>query len=230
MISLIMGFNSNEYVDDITLVLISIFTPGQPPAIRYDYATFIANKIHDQFTSLEREGVFKYTYFIYHILLYHQPDNFSFPISKLDSKGNRRSVIFWSSIFHKTTKSPYTYNDFIDWFVHPVTTLLIGVPPLRITGDMKKILQLFKQYRIGDWYLYQNYTEIKMYGCQLCPFKLPKYVPMRLFALEYFRQLINVDLFHFCSTKKKAQLRIKNQLGPFVINFRDTWKEAKKIL
>ena len=28
MISLIMGFNSSEYVDDVTLVLLSIFTPG----------------------------------------------------------------------------------------------------------------------------------------------------------------------------------------------------------
>ena len=53
---------------------------------------------------------------------------------------------------------------------------------------------------------------------------------MRLFALEYFRQIINVDLVHFCAAKKKAQLRIKNQLCPFVINSRDAWQEAKKIL
>jgi len=49
-----MGFNSSEYVDDITLVLLSIFTPGQPRAIRYNYASYIANKIHDQFQNLER--------------------------------------------------------------------------------------------------------------------------------------------------------------------------------
>ena len=69
-----------------------------------------------------------------------------------------------------------------------------------------------------------------MYGCELCPFKLPRYVPMRLFALEYFRQIINADLTHFCNVKKKAQLRIKNQLGPYVINSRDAWKDAEKIL
>jgi len=82
--------------------------------------------------------------------------------------------------------------------------LLTGVSPPRINGDMKKILQLSKQYRIGDWYLYKNHTEIRIYGCELCPFKLPKYVPMRLFALEYFRQMINADLVHFCNAKKKA--------------------------
>jgi len=87
---------------------------------------------------------------------------------------------------------------------------LIGAPPPRITGDMRKILQLSKNYIIGDWYLYQNHIEIRMYACELCPFKLPKYVPMRLFALEYFRQMIHADLTHFCNVKKKAQLRIKN--------------------
>jgi len=140
MISLIMGFNSSEYVDDITLILLSIFTPKQTPAVKYDYVTFIANKIHDQFISLDREGVFKYTSFTYHLLLYHQPNSFSFPIRKLDSKRNRRSVIFWSSIFHNTSESPYTYNEFIDLFVHPETTLLIGFSPPKITRDMKKIL------------------------------------------------------------------------------------------
>jgi len=53
---------------------------------------------------------------------------------------------------------------------------------------------------------------------------------MRLFTLEYFRQIINTDLTHFYNANKKAQLRIKNQLGPFVINSRDAWQEAEKIL
>jgi len=203
MISLIFGFGSNQYVDDITMVLLSIFTLGQLIVMKYGYATFIADKIHAQFKNLEREGVFKYTSFIYHLLFYYHLDSFPFPIRKLDSKGNQRSVIFWSSVLHNYD-SPYTYSEFIDLFVHLASTLLIGAPPPRISGDMRKILQLSKQYRIGDWYLYQNHTEIRIYGCELCPFKLPRYVPMRIFSLEYFRQLIYLDLTHFCNVKRKA--------------------------
>ena len=55
MISYVLGFKTSEYVDETTLGLLSIFTPGQPPAAKYDYATFIANKIHDQFMNLDRE-------------------------------------------------------------------------------------------------------------------------------------------------------------------------------
>jgi len=78
MISYILGFKTIEYVDETTLFLLSIFTPGQPPAVKYDYATFIANKIHEQFMSLDREGVFKYSSYIYHLFLYYKTDNFSF--------------------------------------------------------------------------------------------------------------------------------------------------------
>ena len=95
MISYILAFKTNEHIDEIVLVLMSIFTPGQPPAVKYDYATFIANKIHDQFMSLDRERVFKYTSYIYHLLLYNQPDSFQIPLRMLDLKGRRRSVIFY---------------------------------------------------------------------------------------------------------------------------------------
>jgi len=67
-------------------------------------------------------------------------DSFSFPIRKLDSKGERRYVIFWTSVCHNTCESPYTYYQFIDWFIHPASTLLIVAPPPRLSGDIKKIL------------------------------------------------------------------------------------------
>jgi len=104
-------------------------------------------------------------------------------------------------------------------------------PPPRLTDEMQKILQLSKNYSIGDWYFYQDHTVIRIYGCELAPYRLPKYVPMRLFALEYFRRFGNVDMVQFYSRNKKAQLKIKHQLGPFIFNKREeAWEEADKIL
>lgn len=48
--------------------------------------------------------------------------------------------------------------------------------------------------------------------------------------MEYYRQMIHSDLIHFHKAKKKAQLRIKDHLGPFVCNNREAWKAAEKIL
>ena len=88
MISYILGFKTSEIVDETVLALMSMFTSGQPPAIKYDYASYIANKIHEQFMNLERERVFKYTSYIYHLLLYYQFDSFPIFLKKLDARGS----------------------------------------------------------------------------------------------------------------------------------------------
>ena len=100
-------------------------------------------------------------------------------------------------------------------------TLLLGVPPPRLTEEMQRILHLSKAYNIGDWYFYQHHTVIRIYGCELNPYRLPRYVPMRLFGLEYFRQFGNADFVHFQSKNKKVQLKVRNQLGPFLYNKRE---------
>jgi len=53
---------------------------------------------------------------------------------------------------------------------------------------------------------------------------------MRLFALEYIREILNSDENHFLSTKKKTQFNIKNQIGPFICNTRNAGKEVDRCL
>jgi hypothetical protein len=64
----------------------------------------------------------------------------------------------------------------------------------------------------------------------LAPYKLPKYAPVRIFALEYIRQIMNLDDIHFVSLKKKQQLRIKGQIGSFICNIRGAGEEADRML
>ena len=47
MISSVLGYTTNEYIDEIILAFMSINTPGQPPTIIYGYAKFIADGMHD---------------------------------------------------------------------------------------------------------------------------------------------------------------------------------------
>lgn len=53
---------------------------------------------------------------------------------------------------------------------------------------------------------------------------------MRIFALEYIRKILNSDEIHFVVAKKKAQFRIKTQVGPFVCNTKTAGEAADKIL
>lgn len=100
----------------------------------------------------------------------------------------------------------------------------------RISTEIKRVLQLAKNSRVGDWYLYPNHTEIRIYGYELPPYKLPKYLPMRLFSLEYFRKMIGVDEVQLLASRKKTQFKMKNQMGPFICNTKEVGPEADKIL
>ena len=100
----------------------------------------------------------------------------------------------------------------------------------KINEEIKGVLQLAKNNRVGDWYLYQDHTEIRIYGCQLTLYKFPKYLPMRIFALEYFRKIIKFDEVNFLSARKKTQFKMKNQLGPFICNTREVGPEVDNIL
>ena len=178
---------------------------------------------------LLKEGVFKYSSVLFHLFLYFQSERFAVNLQKLDTEGNPQSVVFWTSLIRKDS-TEFTYKDFIDFFIHPVVNMLSSSSEPRISEEIKKVLQLSEHNIIGNWYLYQNHTEIRVYGCQLTPYKLPKYLPMRLFALEYIRQILNSDEVNFLSEKKKYQFKIKNHLGPFICNNRNAGKQADKCL
>jgi hypothetical protein len=108
--------------------------------------------------------------------------------------------------------------------------MLSGVPEPRVNEEVRRVLHLSESAKTGDWYLYQNHSEIRVYGCELAPYKLPRYIPVRVFALEYIRQIMNSDDIHFVSLKKKQQLRLKGQIGSFICNNRGAGDEADKLL
>ena len=91
----------------------------------------------------------------------------------------------------------------------------------RVNEEMKRILQLSEQNKVGDWYLYEKNSELRNFGSNLLTYKLPKHVCMRIFSLEYLRQILNSDSINFMATKKKTQFKLKNQVGPFIINHID---------
>ena len=123
------------------------------------------------------------------------------------------------------SSSEYSYKGFNDLFIKPAMSLLNKAEPPRINEDIKIILQLSKNCKVGDCYLYENHTEIKVYGALLAPYKIPKFLTTRIFALEYLRQILNANAVNFIASKKKAQFKLKNQIGPFIVNSRDALKD-----
>ena len=137
------------------------------------------------------------------MFLYFQEDKFPITLQKLDIEENPLSVIFWTSLIRKES-TEFTFEEFKDNFFHPLINMLTNIEKPRISDEMKKILQLSEHTRTGDWYLYEKHTEIRVFGSNLLPYKIPKYVPMRIFALEYIRKILDSDSINFLATKNKT--------------------------
>jgi hypothetical protein len=123
-------------------------------------------------------------------------------MQNMDGYGKPQAVTMWTTLL-KHNSTDFIFKEFIDQFYHPVVSMLGGRPEPRINYEVQRILHLSDNTKIGDWYLYQNHTEIRVYGCKLAPYKLPKYFPVKIFSLEYIRQVMNSDDIHFVSLKKK---------------------------
>jgi hypothetical protein len=97
------------------------------------------------------------------------------------------------------------------------------VPP-RIFPRCKKLLQLSSDKRLEDYYIFEHYTEIRVYGFQLSPFHLHVFLTPGIFSLEYVRQILNSDEIHFVPNKYKVTFKLKNEVGNFIVNTRTTLK------
>jgi hypothetical protein len=143
--------------------------------------------------------------------MFYQVNKFSFHMQKMDKEGKPQAVTLWSSLLRRSS-TKFTFKQFIELFYHPVVGMLSGRPDPRINEEMQRVLHLLDLTKTGDWFLYHNHTKIRVYGCELAPYKFPKYVPVQIFSLEYIRQMIKLYDIHFMSLNKKQQMRIKGKI------------------
>lgn len=159
--------------------------------------------MQEQLMKITIEGVFKYFSMLVHRILFQEGDRLPIALHMQDDQQVIQAVTQWTSMITRNSNE-FKFSDFIDCFIHSIAQILSSHTEPRISPEIKRMLHLSDQAKTGDWYLYQNYTKIRVYGYELAPYKLPKYVPMRIFSLEYIRQIINMDELHFISGKRKS--------------------------
>ena len=70
---------------------------------------------------------------------------------------------------------------------------------------------------VGDWFCFEDYTLIRVYGFEGEPFRLPKFTTRRFFALEFLRQRLIAENDNFVKHKKASSLKFVFTLEPFVV-------------
>jgi hypothetical protein len=59
-----------------------------------------------------------------------------------------------------------------------------------------------------------------MYGAEVKAFKLPSFLTMIIFSLEFVRQSLNVDEVHFIPRRKKNNFKPKRDIGTCIVHSR----------
>jgi hypothetical protein len=189
-------------VDEPILGFLSIFSVEEKAAIHFNYNTFLAENIHDQLFKFATEGMFRYSSILAYMFTFFQADRLVFPMQKIDQDDKPQVMNYWTSLLRRNS-TEFNFKQFIEQFYQLVVSMLSGKPKPRVNEEVHRILHLLDLAKIGDWYLYKNHIEIRVYGGELAPYKLPTYFPVRIFSLEFIRQMINSNDIHFVSLKKK---------------------------
>ena len=82
---------------------------------------------------------------------------------------------------------------------------------------MQESLQLALDNRIGDRFLLEEHTIIRVYGFTHQPYIFLALLTLRVFALELVRQELIVENEHFIHFKKASKIKFPWVIGRFII-------------
>ena len=100
----------------------------------------------------------------------------------------------------------------------------------RVFLEMRQMLQLSKSNKIGDWFLSDFGTTIRLYGYVHSPYILPAFLTPGIFYLELIRKKLMVEEEHFLNFKKCSNLVFPWKLGPYTVRNRDALPLVSKFL
>jgi hypothetical protein len=101
---------------------------------------------------------------------------------KKDKDGNELHVSKWSSILI-AAKTEDGFLQFSNKFLFNTYDLLMGHKRPRMHVSYQQKIQLHPSLRVGDWFVFKEFTVIRIYGIKLGPYQLPIYIPPILFSL-----------------------------------------------
>ena len=96
------------------------------------------------------------------------------------------STLPWSLMTRKDSNSERIFN-LINKIMSLTYYIMFGSMPPRISFELRKALQLSLYTKIGDWYLFENHTILRIYGFEEETFLLLAFFTPRIYTLEFVR-------------------------------------------
>ena len=109
------------------------------------------------------------------------------------------------------------YTKFMNFLMLEVYTTIFQKNLPRVLPEMRNILKLSTEKRIGDWFLFEQRTMIRLYGFFHPPYLLSAFLAPRVFLMEFIRQKLILETKHFLNFKNSTEIKYPWVVGPFTI-------------
>ncbi len=97
-------------------------------------------------------------------------------------------------------------------FIDRVILSVFRVFNPKVSRILEKLREMLNPDLVGNWFLSQDHSLIKVFGFIGTPYILPVFLTSSIFSLELMRQRIQIDIEHFTSPKLKKNAWIKYPL------------------
>ena len=87
-----------------------------------------------------------------------------------------------------TTDMATDYYKFMNQLMAKIYELFFQERLPRVFPEMRQMMQLLNSKKIGDWFLTEFATTIRLYGFMHPPYILPTFLTTRVFSLELIRK------------------------------------------
>ena len=122
------------------------------------------------------------------------------------------------------------YSKFMNFLMAEVCNAFFQKKFPKVLPEMKEMLQFSPERRIGDRFLSEYDTMIRLYGFVNQPYILPASLTIRVFALELIRKRLIVENEHFLNFRKTLEIKFPWIVGPFVIKNNDALPIIESLL
>jgi hypothetical protein len=116
---------------------------------------------------------------------------------------------YHSTLWEENAKDPF--YEVCHFIIIPMDRIFFGCEPPRISDAITENLKA-----ITDWFIEENFSYIRVYGCSIPPHTLPKFLPDRLVCKEVSHQLVKGGVgLELKATQKKSWPSFPVHIGKF---------------
>ena len=120
--------------------------------------------------------------------------------------------------------------EFVNTIMAEIYKLLFDDVLPRVLEDMRLMLQCSSKDKTRYWFLYKEFTVLRVYGFTGEPYRLPAFLTPRIFTLEFMRQRLNAKEEHFGAFKKYSNVKFPLKVCPFIFKNKSALLVIEKLL